>query len=107
MTRLVSIGGIALAVLILAYGGIQISKRVSPSRVKVLQEPPKPTPTSDKIPDPFPGDNIKITLLKLKAIETNDGGATGDADEVYTNVFRGVGINQNILKKLNWAVQSE
>ena len=39
----------------------------------------------------------------MKADETDDGGATGDADEVYVQVFRGVGINGRYFEKIDLA----
>ncbi len=36
----------------------------------------------------------------MKADETDDGGATGDADEPYVQVFQGLGINQRYFEKI-------
>jgi|SRR5882672_280580 len=66
-----------------------------------LREPVDREPTAAVSPT-VPGNQIKITVVAMKAIDGNDGGANGPEDEPYAHVFRGLGINERHSSSVNF-----
>src|SRR5690242_6279348 len=95
--KMIYVGAVSVLVVVIVLVGLSIIQRRSFRNQSHISAEPAPPPSMSTAQDsstdkdskiaeprssPVPGNSIRVTMIDMKAIETNDGGLTGDADEV-------------------------